>query len=147
MIEEEEQEQFHLLVTRAKEYDLHEGQVSASTPKPKLLKRNATFVKCREHVNLTNTRWETVNEDCNMCMNFEVKRHLKNGLLPRGKDVLEYLLTIKADNSSQHDINNERQCAMDIILQWIYCKFPLQQCVNNNELQYLVVRTRITTMQ
>ena len=55
MIEEEEQEQFHLLVTRAKEYDLHEGQVSASTPKPKLLKRNATFVKCREYVNLTNT--------------------------------------------------------------------------------------------
>ena len=122
MTEKDEEAQYNTLVTRAREYEIQEETFTSSTPKPKILKRNSNFLKCKEHSNIANLRWETINENCKSCLNFEMKLKLKNGVLPRNKDVLEYLLTIKMDSSGQHNSNNhERQCAMDVILQWIYC--------------------------
>ena len=110
-----------LLVTRAGEYSKESNSVSTPTqPKPKNSARNSAFLKCEEHD--TSKTWTDINSSCSKCIIYSLGcDNLPNGILPRGKDVLSYLLTLKRMNSGKSWINSEHNCAMDLVLHWIYC--------------------------
>lgn len=120
-------EEMQILVTRAGRYPKEcplEDTPSCSTPtstKEKSSPRNSSFFKCKEHYTGKSKSWTDINKSCAKCVNYS-KAYLNfpNGILPRGKEVLSYLLTLKHNNTGKR-INNEHECAMDLVLHWIFC--------------------------
>ena len=60
-------------------------------------------------------------------------------MLPNGSEVLQHLLTLKAENQGRY-ANNERECAIALCLQWIYCNvYPISimctQCKRHKMLE------------
>ena len=63
---------------------------------------------------------QTWTGDCENCIKYDVVESLGSGRLPSQKQILEYLITTKSNNTGKH-INTERQVAMDVALVWISC--------------------------
>lgn len=119
-------EEMETLVTRASIYSRELG-MSSSTSNQMISKssiRNSAFLKCKEHMQSKN--WTDINSACSNCLKYSVNcEHLSNGILPRGKDVLSYLLSLKCSNSGK-SVNSIHDCAMDLVLHWIYCNiYPI----------------------
>ena len=130
--------EYSFLVTRASEYrevaeTIPSTNTSAPTPvrHPKMLpKRNAVYNKCRDHCPITRASkktdvWTDLNSQCSSCIKYEIREEFRSGILPRQKEILEYLLTIKMKLTGKH-VDNSREVAMDLKLQWVYCNvYPL----------------------
>ena len=66
-----------------------------------------------------------MNSLCISCITYEIREEFRSGILPRQKEILEYLLTIKTKLTGKH-VDDSREVAMDLKLQWIYCNvYPL----------------------
>ena len=63
-------------------------------------------------------RWN-VSFQCLFCWKFEHQEGLPNGILPRHRHVLDYLLSLRRDNPGKGGF--ERIISQDIVLHWIYC--------------------------
>ena len=69
--------------------------------------------------------WTDLNSQCSSCIKYEIREEFRSGILPRQKEILEYLLTIKTKLTGKH-VDDSREVAMDLKLQWIYCNvYPL----------------------
>ena len=118
-------EEMEALVTRAGKYARETPACSTpSQAKSKSSVRNSVFIKCKEHDGQSKT-WTDVNSTCTVCIKYSTScESSSNGILPRGKDVL-YLLSLKRTNSGKK-LNNEHECAMDLVLHWIFCNvYPI----------------------
>ena len=66
-----------------------------------------------------------MNSRSSSCIKYEIREEFRSGILPRQKEILEYLLIIKIKLTGKH-VDNSREVAMDLKLQWIYCNvYPL----------------------
>ena len=87
-------------------------------------------MKCRDHCPITRASkktdvWTDFNSQCSSCIKFEIREKFHSSILPRQKEILEYLLTIKMKLTGKH-VDNSREVAMDLKLHWIYCNvYPL----------------------
>ena len=87
-------------------------------------------MKCRDHCPITRASkktdvWTDFNSQCSSCIKFEIREKFRSSILPRQKEILEYLLTIKMKLTGKH-VDNSREVAMDLKLHWIYCNvYPL----------------------
>ena len=117
---------YSFLVTRTSEYrevaeTILSTNTSAPTPvrHPKMLpKRNAVYNKCRDHCPITRASkktdvWTDLNSQCSSCIKYEIREEFRSGILPRQKEILEYLLTIKMKLTGKH-VDNSREVAMDL---------------------------------
>ena len=69
--------------------------------------------------------WTDLNSQCSSCIKYEIREEFRSGILPRQKEILEYLLAIKMKLTGKH-VDNSREVAIDLKLQWIYCNvYPL----------------------
>ena len=69
--------------------------------------------------------WTDLNSQCSSCIKYEIREEFRSGILPRQKEILEYLLTIKTKLTGKH-VDDSREVVMDLKLQWIYCNvYPL----------------------
>ena len=95
-------EEMEALVTRAGKYARETPACSTpSQAKSKSSVRNSVFIKCKEHDGQSKT-WTDVNSTCTVCIKYSTScESLSNGILPRGKDVLSYLLSLKRTNSGK----------------------------------------------
>ena len=124
------------LVTRASEYKkvgeaLPSTNISTPVQHPKKLpKRNALYMKCRDHCPITRASkktdvWTDSNSQYSSYIKYEIREEFRSGILPRQKEILEYLLTTEMKLTGKH-ADNSREVAMDLKLQWIYCNvYPL----------------------
>ena len=111
----EKEEKF--LTQRYEEYCiklLEDQNVSGSS---KMLGRNK-FLLCKEHEN--DKKWSEVNGQCQHCVKYTNLEVIDGGLLSRGEDVMNRLLTLKAKNSGRQ-VNNEFECAAELFCHWIHC--------------------------
>ena len=120
---EDTQSEMEVLKTRAlsyeKQYFTDEPTSSSpATTKMKNLPLRNIFITCREHS--TVVKWSEINNKYTKCVKYDISETLKNGNLPRQKDVLALLLTLKHDNLGR-SANCERECAIQVCLHWIYC--------------------------
>lgn len=119
-----------LLITRAKEYFRGIEDVDsekAKKGKKYLLKSKGRVLKCRLHSKEDPTKnWHSVNSSCSLCCQFEHREKLPNGILPRTKHVIEYLLTLRRLNPGKGGF--ERIIAQDISMHWIYCNVYSADC-------------------
>ena len=132
----DDETEYSFLVTRASEYKkVGETLPSTNTSTPvrhpkELPKRNAVYMKCRDHCPITRASkktdvWTDFNSQCSSCIKFEIREKFRSSILPRQKEILEYLLTIKMKLTGKH-VDNSREVAMDLKLHWIYCNvYPL----------------------
>ena len=132
----DDETEYSFLVTRASEYrKVGETLPSTDTSTPvqhlkKLPKRNAVYMKCRDNCPVTSASkktdvWTDLNSQCSSCIKCEIREEFRIDILPRQKEILEYLLTIKIKLTGKH-VDNSREVAMDLKLQWIYCNvYPL----------------------
>ena len=60
-----------------------------------------------------------MNSQCSSCIKYEFREEFRNGIPPRQKEILEYLLTIKIKLTGKH-FDNSREVAMGLKRQWIY---------------------------
>ena len=123
--EDELHDDHNVLVTRSQQiYKRSLKQAVESTPakKSKTSKRHNYFF-CKEHSNAK--KWTEGNTTCQFCIKYDLSEGFKNGMLQNGKEVLQYLLSLKAENQGRH-ANNEYECAVLLCLQWIYCNvYPI----------------------
>lgn len=117
-------EEMELLVTRAGKYSKQDiCSTPTSNPKAKSSIRNSAFLKCKEHDG--SKTWSDQNTNCASCIKYISCENLGNGTLPRGKDVLSFLLSLKRTNTGKTK-SSEHECTMDLVLHWIYCNvYPL----------------------
>ena len=96
----------------------------------KLPKRNTVHMKCRDHCPITRASkktdvWTDLNSQCSSCIKYEIREEFRSGILPRQKEILEYLLTIKIKLTGKH-VDISWEVAVDLKRQWIYCnEYPL----------------------
>ena len=133
-------EEMEVLVTRASQYC--RPTETCSTPyqgKNKSSIRNSAYLKCKEHDYNSSKNWTEVNTACSSCLKYSTSSEgLCNGVLPRGKDVLSYVLSLKRMNSGKK-INNEHECAMDLVLHWIYCNvYPISIAATKKRIYAMV---------
>ena len=81
-------------------------------------------MKCRNHCSITTASkktnvWADLNSQCSSCIKYEIREEFRNSILPRQKEILEYLLTIKIKLTEKH-FDNSREVSMGLKLQWIY---------------------------
>ena len=100
----DENSDYELLITRASKYN-RETEATASADVGRVKRTSTTklrkyFFLCEKHGN-TGSKWKWLpsNADCSLCTMFETRDSLPNGLLPTGKEVLEYLITMKSNNN------------------------------------------------
>ena len=66
-----------------------------------------------------------MNSHGSSCIKYGIQEEFHSSILPGQKEILEYLLTIKMKLTGKH-VDNSREVAMDLKLQWIYCNvYPL----------------------
>ena len=66
-----------------------------------------------------------MNSHGSSCIKYGIREEFHSSILPGQKEILEYLLTIKMKLTGKH-VDNSREVAMDLKLQWIYCNvYPL----------------------
>ena len=65
--------------------------------------------------------WLGENPQCLSCINFESFQTLKPGVPPRNCNVISFLITKRAQNTSEK-VNSLYECAIIVTLQWVYCK-------------------------
>ena len=125
---EHEQELFQTLVTRAASYtnnfDNHVDK-SPSHQTNKRSKRNAVYIKCRSHnpPSKKNDQWRSENSDCSSCVLFNPNDSLPNGVLPTRKAIIDNLLHLKDEASSDGQTQSSPTWSLskDIALHWIFC--------------------------
>jgi len=127
---EEEQEQLEFLKTRATVYQRHNDlELTDSLTTVRKTKRNANFMLCRNHCPTGKEKiaWDnSIHGACNSCMKFEMREHLPNGVLPKSKVVLEYLISLRLQNDGIHGYNSFRETSISLVLHWIFCNiYPL----------------------
>ena len=124
----DENDDYDLLITRASKYN-RETEATAladvGNVKPtRVTVRGKNFFLCEEHGKKdsknSNWKWLPSNADCTSCIMYETRDSLPNGLLPKWKEVLEYLITMRSNNNGMQ-VNNIRLCATDLALHWIFC--------------------------
>ena len=59
--------------------------------------------------------WTDLNSQCSSCIKYEIREEFRSGILPRQKEILEYLLAIKMKLTGKH-VDNSREVAMDLKL-------------------------------
>ena len=143
-LEEKNESEFMTLATRAAEYQRPSiDPTHAPTASPterresdKLPKRNTVYLKCKDHCVKTKDKfWTEENTSCLSCLKYDVCNNFRNGVLPREKEVLEYLLTLK---SQQTGVAGDkcRMVAIDLKLHWIYCNvYPIDITAIKNRVQ------------
>ena len=121
----EDLEEKEILVTRAAKYvresgDLQNESAAASSSRKSSRNLKSRHFKCKVHDTSNASSWTEENSTCDVCLCLEHWEQLPNGILPRQKHVVEYILTLKHVNfGKQIDFN--RLAAQDIIMQWVYC--------------------------
>ena len=114
-----------ILVTGAAKYvresgDLRNESTAASSSRKSSRNLKSRHFKCKVHDTSNASGWTEENSTCDFCLRLEHREQLPNGILPRQKHVVEYILTLKHVNfGKQIDFN--RLAAQDIIMQWVYC--------------------------
>ena len=104
--------------------------INSSSTSKKAAKRNTVYMKCRDYCAITRASkktdvWTDLNSQCSSCIKYEIWEKFHSSILPRQKEILEYLLTIKMKLTGKH-VDNSREVAMDLKLHWIYCNvYPL----------------------
>ena len=99
-----------ILCTTAKEYlKLPELE---STPKQiqKRTSRKKYFFNCKDHHILPQAWQDEVNSQCIECVKYEPMETLPNGKLPTGHELLQYLLTVKMQNTGCHENSEKKGC-------------------------------------
>ena len=132
------------LVTRTHEYQRTLESPLSSPPSRKkgfLPKRNHVYLKCKAHTNpnvaKSKDSWKEENTTCSSCIKYESRDYLRSGILPIGKEVMEYLLTLRSKlNGLPGD--KQRLVALDVKLHWIFC--------NVYPLSLVTIRERVDTM-
>ena len=129
----EENCEFNELHTRAaayqKQLDLSSNTICNSSPQKSA--RNKVYLKCKIHnpKKKKEDSWCKENEKCKSCVKFNSLDEFQNGKLPRFKDVLERLLTLKLEQANKGQIvrtDSYRETTTEIIIHWIYCNvYPL----------------------
>ena len=118
-----ENSDYELLVTRASKYD-RETLLTTSANEKKSARRTTNrgknFFICKEHYMKGKWTWSPLNASCSSCIMYETREYLGNGTLPTGKEVLEYLIMLRASNNGLQ-VNNIHICAADLALRWIFC--------------------------
>ena len=132
--------EFNCLLTGAEAYSKDE-QIS-STPssnpskkqrRPTLPQRNTIYINCKDHAD---SGFATA-KSCFICWAYESRTDFKNGLLPRGSDVLDLLITERYTNKGKNIVVS-RLCAEKLCLQWIYCNvYPLSVPTVNRKIDEL----------
>jgi hypothetical protein len=129
---------FDILVTRAASYfkpdtsSLPAPPDSNQTPsgsggnvKPKS-NRGKNFFLCKIHYEEIG-KWscEPRCAGCTDCIIYKSRPHFRNGLLPQGIEVMEYLITQRFTNWGKQ-FDNIKSSSKDLILQWIFCNvYPI----------------------
>ena len=135
-------EEYEILVTRACSYTREPVEISeSSTPdqrKTKTSNRKSEFLKCSEHDDGGSSRWsDEVNGACSKCFKYStIFESFNNGILPRKKEVLSYLLTLRHSNNGKQNASNFHNCALDLSLHWIYCNvYPISIAASKKRIQ------------
>ena len=88
--------EFNCLLTGAEAYSKDEqiSSTPSSSPskkqrRPTLPQRNTIYINCKDHAD---SGFATA-KSCFICWAYESRTDFKNGLLPRGSDVLDLLIT------------------------------------------------------
>ena len=119
-------EEKETLVTRAGIYIRERSEAkkesSTATSSSRKSARNlkSRHFKCRFHDSANASGWTEENSSCDSCFHLEHREELPNGILPRIKHVLEYILTLKHVNNGKH-VDVDRMAAQDVIMHWVYC--------------------------
>ena len=119
-------EEKETLVTRAgiyiRERSEAEKESSKATSSSRKSARNlkSRHFKCKFHDSANASGWTEENSSCDSCLHLEHREELPNGILPRIKHVLEYILTLKHVNNGKH-VDVDRMAAQDVIMHWVYC--------------------------
>ena len=101
----EDLEEKEILVTRAAKYvresgDLQDESAAASSSRKSSRNLKSRHLKCKVHDTLTARGWTEENSACDFCLCLEHRDQPPNGILPRQKHVVEYILTLKHVNFS-----------------------------------------------
>ena len=95
--------EFNELRTRAASYQmpLENSSNTTDTNSPQKSARNKVYVKCKVHnpKKKKGDSWGKDNDNCSSCIKFNFLCEFQNGKLPRIKDVLERLLTLKSEKN------------------------------------------------
>ena len=129
-MEEDENELFDTLKTRAatyvKPYKLDKAAFS-SPQLSKRSKRNSVFIKCSMHnpISKKNDVWKPENSQCSSCVLFNPSEYLPNGILPSRKSIIENLLQMKEVAATKgqkgNKISQSWLLSKDVALHWIFC--------------------------
>ena len=133
----EENCEFNELQTRAaayqKQMDFSSNTVCNSSPQKSA--RNKVYLPCKIHNPKSKTKkedsWCKENEQCSSCVKFNSLGEFQTGKLPRFKDVLERILTLRLEQSNSNKgetvkKDSYRETFKEIIIHWIYCNlYPL----------------------
>ena len=145
--------EFNEIRTRAASYQmpLEHSSNTTDTNSPQKSARNKVYVKCKVHnpKKKKGDSWGKDNDNCSSCIKFNFLCEFQNGKLPRIKDVLERLLTLKSEKTKQGQkvvMDSFRETATEIIIHWVYCNvYPLNiktviQRVRNIFADYIYIK-------
>ena len=84
--------------------------------------RGKYFFLCKTHYEAVGAwSWnESLCKNCKDCIIYKYREDFRNGSLPLGFEVMEWLLTERERNNGKH-VNNIANCSISLVLQWIFC--------------------------
>ena len=122
-IDQREIDNYEALVTRAMSYersnDVPPKHQSSAVKKST---RGKYFFLCKTHYEaIGGWSWnDALCRNCNDCIIYKYREDFRNGSLPLGFEVMEWLLTACEKNNGKH-LNNLTNCSSSLVLQWVYC--------------------------
>ena len=116
---------YDVLVTRALSYvkpdnsslaESTETSISSGSVKQRTSRGKTFFICKKHHEEIGKWAWKPSSGECTDCIMYKSKLEFRNGFLPLGMEVMEYLLTQRFTNWGRQ-MDNIKISSKDLILQ------------------------------